>query len=141
MSDIENTIENNKKRQCKNKLSEEEKKIRFKESQKKYVNKPEVKEKRNEYYKAKYNILDEEAKKKFSHNFLTKYHNMTDDEYKNYLNQCKPYKRKYNHKIAEEKKIINEEQQIITMKERKKLVKNTSLDVVLQDNYNILICV
>jgi hypothetical protein len=63
MSDIENNLENNKKKQCKIKLTDEEKKAKFKESQKKFVNKPEVKEKRNEYYKAKYNALDEEAKK------------------------------------------------------------------------------
>jgi hypothetical protein len=144
MSDIENNIEikpEKKKRNKPSKYTEEEKKEKFLEYQKKYVNKPEIKEKRNEYYKARYHALDEKAKKKFSQNFLTKYHNMTDDEYKNYLNQCKPYKRKYHHKKADEKKLLDEEQQIITMKERKYLIKNISLDLVLQNSYNNLICV
>jgi hypothetical protein len=144
MSDIKNNVEikpEKKKRNKPSKYTEEEKKAKFLEYQKQYVKKPEVKEKRNEYYKARYHALDEEAKKLFSQNFMIKYNNMTDEEYKNYLIQCRPYKRKYNHKIKEEKKILNEEQQVITMKERKKLIKNLSLDVTLQDHYNNLICV
>ena len=141
MSDIEINLEINKKKPCKIKLTEEEKKARFKESQKKYINKPEVKEKRNEYYKAKYHELDEEAKKKFNHKLITKYYNMTDEDYQNYLIQCRPYKRKYSQKKAEEKKILEEETGILTMTERKKLIKNMSLNVEIQENYNNVICV
>ena len=141
MSDIEINLEINKKKPCKIKLTEEEKKARFKESQKKYINKPEVKEKRNEYYKAKYHKLDEEAKKNFSHNFLTKYYNMNDEEYQNFLIQCRPYKRKYRQKKIDENKLIEEEIGILTMAERKKLIKNMSLNVEIQENYNNVICV
>lgn len=141
MSDIEINLEINKKKPCKIKLTEEEKKERFKESQKKYINKPEVKEKRNEYYKAKYHKLDEEAKKNFSHNFLTKYHNMNDEEYQNFLIQCRPYKRKYRQKKIDENKLIEEEIGILTMEERKEIIKNMSLNVEIQENYNNVICV
>ena len=138
MSDIQNTLEHKKR---KSKYTEEEKKERHKASQLKYMNKPELKDKLNEYCKQRYHNLEPEAKKMFNHKLITKYYNMTDEEYKNYLIQCRPYKRKYNHKKAEEKKILKEEQHIITMKERKNLMKNITLDVTLQDHYNNLICV
>jgi hypothetical protein len=54
---------------------------------------------------------------------------MNDEEYLNFLIQCRPYKRKYGQKKAEEKKLIEEEAGIITMKERKELIKNISLNI------------
>lgn len=142
MSDIEINLEINKKKPCKIKLTEEEKKARFKESQKKYINKPEVKEKRNEYYKAKYHKLDEEAKKNFSHNFLTKYHNMNDEEYQNFLIQCRPYKRKYRQKKIDENKLLEEQQQIIINKERERTINNRTINAMKDPRYNdYVICV
>ena len=144
MSDIQNDIQikpEKKKRNKTSKYTEDEKKERAKEAHKKHYKKPDVKVKRNDYYKARYHELDEEAKKKFSQNFLTKYYNMTDEEYQTFLIQCRPYKRKYGQKKTEERKILEEETRILTMAERKKLIKNMSLNAEIQEHYNNLICV
>ena len=66
---------------------------------------------------------------------------MKEQENKNQLNQSKPYKRKNNHKKTEERKELEKEAGIITMKERKKLIKNMSLNAEIQEHYNNSICV
>lgn len=139
MSDIQSDVEikpEKKKRNKPSKYSEDEKKERAKEALKKHYNKPDIKVKRNDYYKARYHELDEEGKKLFSFNFMQKYYNMNDDEYKNYLNQCKPYKRKYNHKKTEEKKLLEEEQQIIINKARERNINNRTINAMKDPRYN-----
>jgi hypothetical protein len=140
MSDIENQTNNNKKRQSK--YTEEEKKERHKQALIKYRNNPDIKNKLNDYCKERYHNLEPEAKKMFNHKLITKYYNMTDEEYKNYLIQCRPYKRKYHQKKIEEKKLLEEEQQIIINKERERTINNRTINAMKDPRYNdYIICV
>ncbi len=118
------------------KYTEEEKKERLKASQAKYFNKQEIKERQSQYYKERYENLTEEEKKKYMENTLTKYYNMTDEEYKNFLIKCRPYKRKYNHKKADEKKLLEEEQKKIINKERENIINNRTINAMKDSRYN-----
>ncbi len=88
------------------KYTEEEKKQRQREANKRYHDKEEIKERHKEYYKKRYENLTEEEKRdyinKSVNNCMIKYHNMTEEQKKEFLIKCRPYKRKYCLKMKEQ---------------------------------------
>ena len=84
------------------KYTEEEKKERHKEAAKKYYEKNEVKEKILKYYKDKYEKMTDEERQNYINHYNEKYKNMTEEEKQIFLIQCRPYKKKYYHKMKEQ---------------------------------------
>ena len=74
------------------------------------------KDKIMKYQMDKYYKMDEEDRKKFNSQCavynIKRYHNLTDDQYNKYLEQCRPHKRKWAKKHYQEVKIKQQEQQL-----------------------------